>query len=586
MKIYGKNYISIILIALSFIILVLFLQQQFLHQSYEHNKYTIIATTSMLADAVRIITDGRMVVHCLMGPGIDPHLYRARESDVHKLAAADLVIYNGLHLEGKMEQVLEGMNRFTNVLNASSVIDKRKLRIAEFEGLYDPHIWFDINLWIMVVSSIEQAIISLDPEHANIYKKNSDDYIAELERLHFYIQQRINEVDAKKRILITAHDAFGYFGDAYHFKVVGLQGLSTDCDISTKDIQELSDYIVENKIPTIFIESSISARSLRAVQEAVIAQGWHVAIGDELYSDALGDAESGASSYLQMVKYNIDTIVDALQNVSCDTSENVVQNFPQDLLYNDIPIHPACIDNAVQELNCGLPQSVSIKDFEKDSSDYYCIKDYQFSYDISEKICNSSWRECPLDDSYYGYTHEINYTYLGSYKNKHVVLITKSCSGGTAGPSFMLGIITRDDMTICCVGARYGEFEDLSLEGNILRFKESAVPAAIDNIMPRENIVGIGKEIISLPNELPSYDYRSGFCCLYEINLDDELLKPNLCGISFLYETSNYWFPENKQEECFDTIVLEYIEEGHRELDLVQTESFIKDVWASILRSC
>jgi manganese/zinc/iron transport system substrate-binding protein len=274
---------------------------------------TVVATTSMLADAVCNIVGNHMTIHCLMGCGIDPHLYRARESDVHKLASADLVIYNGLHLEGKMGQVLEGMNRFTNVLNASEALDKSKLRIAEFEGLYDPHIWFDVNLWILAVGSIQQAIIKLDPEHADVYKKNGDNYITQLEQLHSYIQQRINEIDAKKRILVTAHDAFGYFGDAYHFKVVGLQGLSTDCDISTKDIQELADYIVEKKISTIFIESSISARSLHAVQEAVASQGWQVAIGDELYSDALGDEKSGAVSYIEMVKYNIDTIVNALK---------------------------------------------------------------------------------------------------------------------------------------------------------------------------------------------------------------------------------------------------------------------------------
>lgn len=285
------------------------------HQKKDlHQGLSIVATTSMLADAVcNIVRDTDVQIYGLMGPGVDPHLYRARESDVHKLAAADLVVYNGLHLEGKMGQVLEGMQRFTAVVNASDALDKTLLRQADFEGLYDPHIWFDVSLWISVVGYIQEKIMALDPDCADIYKKNGDEYIVQLELLHAYVQQRVTEIDTKRRILITAHDAFGYFGQAYGFTVVGLQGLSTDSDISTRDIQKLADYIVENRIPTIFVESSIPERSIIAVQNAVKAQEWQVGIGAELYSDALGDEESGTASYSNMVKYNINAIVDALK---------------------------------------------------------------------------------------------------------------------------------------------------------------------------------------------------------------------------------------------------------------------------------
>ena len=279
----------------------------------QQKQLTIVATTSMLADAVRNIVGDHMIVHGLMGCGIDPHLYRARESDVHKLAAADLIIYNGLHLEGKMGQVLEGMNHFTKVVNVSHAIDKQNLRVADFDELYDPHIWFDVTLWISVVHYIQISVMQLDEVHAEIYKKNGEMYIAQLKQLHEYVCKRVAELQSQQRILVTAHDAFGYFGDAYGFEVIGLQGLSTDSDISTRDIQQLADYIVQKKIPTIFVESSIPARSLMAVQQAVMAQGWHVAIGDELYSDALGDEESGVSEYIAMVKYDVDTIVDALR---------------------------------------------------------------------------------------------------------------------------------------------------------------------------------------------------------------------------------------------------------------------------------
>lgn len=278
-----------------------------------HAQATIVVTTSMLADAVRNIVGNQVAVHTLMGPGVDPHLYRARESDVHKLAAADLVVFNGLHLEGKMGQVLEGMHRFTQVVNASDGIEKPDLRAADFDNIYDPHIWFDVRLWICVVQYIQDAVMLLDPEHATLYKENGDSYIAQLTQLDSYIKQRVNEIDPSKRILVTAHDAFGYFGCAYGFAVIGLQGLSTDADISTKDIQDLADYIVSKKIRTIFIETSIASRSMQALQEAVQAQGWQVAIGNELYSDALADPGADAGTYIGMIKYNIDTIVDALK---------------------------------------------------------------------------------------------------------------------------------------------------------------------------------------------------------------------------------------------------------------------------------
>jgi len=283
------------------------------HTNDVSDKLTIVATTSMLADAVRNIVGDTIVVYGLMGPGVDPHLYRAKESDVHKLAAANMVIYNGLHLEGKMGQVLEGMNRFTIVINASHALQKEQLHCTEFDDLYDPHIWFDVSLWIDAVRYIQQQIIALDSEHKDVYQKNGDEYIVQLQELHAYVQQRVNEIDKHKRILITAHDAFGYFGAQYGFEVVGLQGLSTDCDISTRDIQQLADFIVTKQISTIFVESSIPQRALVAVQNAVQSRGWSVAIGPELYSDALGDEQSGASSHIAMVKHNIDVIINSLK---------------------------------------------------------------------------------------------------------------------------------------------------------------------------------------------------------------------------------------------------------------------------------
>jgi manganese/zinc/iron transport system substrate-binding protein len=272
----------------------------------------IVATTSIIADAVRVVAGNSASVHALMGPGVDPHLYRARESDVHKLAEADIVFYNGLHLEGKMGQVLEGMNRFAKVIAVSDVLDKNQLRRADFDEMYDPHIWFDVSLWIQVVHCIQNNMIQYDQENAAFYQKNGDEYVQRLEQLNQYVHDQVSIITPEKRILITAHDAFGYFGRAYGFEVVGLQGLSTDSDISTKEIKQLADYIVEKKVKAIFVESSIPQRTLIAVQNAVRARGWNVVVGDELYSDALGDETTQASDYCGMITHNIDVIVSSL----------------------------------------------------------------------------------------------------------------------------------------------------------------------------------------------------------------------------------------------------------------------------------
>jgi manganese/zinc/iron transport system substrate-binding protein len=301
-------FFSVLLGSLS----ILWVGNTFHADNERSTQYTIVVTTTILADIVYNIVGEAITVYNLMGPGIDPHVYRARESDVHKLAAADMIIYNGLHLEGKMEHLLAGMNRFCLVVNASEGIDKKKLRYADGDNIYDPHIWFDVLLFIDLVRHIQQHIITLDAKHAEIYIKNGNHYIKKLQELDRSVREQIATIDIQKRILITAHDAFGYFGAAYGFKVVGLQGLSTDSDISIKDVQKLADYIVAKKVPTIFIETSIPERTLQAVQNAVLKKGWTVSLGDELYSDALGDKLTKAATYIDMIQYTVDTITKGL----------------------------------------------------------------------------------------------------------------------------------------------------------------------------------------------------------------------------------------------------------------------------------
>ncbi len=295
-------------------------------------------------------------------------------------------------------------------------------------------------------------------------------------------------------------------------------------------------------------------------------------------------------------------IVAPSQNV--DIFENLVKDLPQDLLYQGVPIHPSCIIATFQD---NLPKPVSIQELHKNISEDDRGIDYTFSYDSKRKTCSASWKLFPygydpkdpeIADIYPawfdGYEHEASYTYIGSYKNQHIIVTRQDCSGSRGGPNSMLGIITRDDKTICCAWGRDGDFAELSFEGNLLRFEKGSVPARIDDIMPRENIVGIGKDIMSIANELPEYD--EAFYCLYQVNLDDPLLIPSLYGISFgptgnywnfkfedeIDEKGNYLCPKKRQEECFNTVVMQYIDAGNKILDLAQTESFVKEVWQSI----
>jgi manganese/zinc/iron transport system substrate-binding protein len=271
-------------------------------------KLVVVATTSMIADAVAIIGAEHIHIEALMGPGVDPHLYRAKESDVHRISQADVVLYNGLHLEGRMASILETIGGIA----LANVLEKDEILASDFDDVFDPHVWHSVPLWRNMVACIRDVLVQRDPIHAKYYIDNAAAYDAQLEALHYYILEAIKKISEKQRILVTAHDAFGYFGKTYGFHVVGLQGMSTDAQISVQDVRQLVDYIVNNKISAMFLESSIPERNVQAVRDAVAARGWHIAIGPELYSDALGDVSSPAGTYIGMMKCNVDSLVQAL----------------------------------------------------------------------------------------------------------------------------------------------------------------------------------------------------------------------------------------------------------------------------------
>lgn len=276
-------------------------------------KINVVATTGMIADTVANVGGDRVDVEGLMGPGVDPHLYKASASDVNKLDDADIIFYNGLELEGRMTDIFVRLAASKPTVAVTEGIDPDLLREPpEFAGKYDPHVWFDVSLWVSVTRSIESKLSELDPDSAEAYKANADAYVAELEELDAWVEEQINLIPEQLRVLITAHDAFGYFGARYGMEVRGLQGISTQSEAGLADVQELAQFIADRKIPAIFIESSVNENTIDAVRQAVQAKGTDVEIGGQLFSDAMGEAGTEEGTYLGMVRHNVTTIVAAL----------------------------------------------------------------------------------------------------------------------------------------------------------------------------------------------------------------------------------------------------------------------------------
>lgn len=277
------------------------------------DKVYVVTTIGQITNLVEEVGGEHVFVDGLMGPGTDPHLYVATASDVERLQEAEAIFYNGLFLEAQMEEVFEQLAERKPTIAVSRGIDPANLLASPiYEDEFDPHIWFDVQVWQLTVPVVRDALSEIDPEHAADYAANAEAYLAELAATHEYVVNKVAELDPDKRVLVTAHDAFSYFGRAYGFTVLGLQGISTASEASTGDVKELADLIAERQIPAIFIESSVPVRNIEAVQAAVRDRGFDVTIGGELFSDAMGDAGTPEGTYVGMVRHNVDTIVDAL----------------------------------------------------------------------------------------------------------------------------------------------------------------------------------------------------------------------------------------------------------------------------------
>ncbi len=280
-------------------------------------RLNVVATTGQIADTVANVGGDQIKLTTLLGPGIDPHAYVPTEGNMTTLQNAQIIFYNGLHLEARMDRVLQQIAQNSNVTVVAVAETLPELSLLSWEpeaGMpHDPHVWNDVRLWIQVTEIIRDTLVTADPAHAEIYAANAATYIEQLQTLHNDIQAAVSQIPQERRVLVTAHDAFGYFGRAYGFAVEAVQGISTETEASTADIQALANLVVKRQVPAIFIETTISPRTIEAVQAAVRAAGHEVTLGGELFSDAIGEPGTPAGTYIGMMRHNTDTIVAALQ---------------------------------------------------------------------------------------------------------------------------------------------------------------------------------------------------------------------------------------------------------------------------------
>ncbi|MCA9562008.1 MAG: zinc ABC transporter substrate-binding protein [Myxococcales bacterium] len=273
----------------------------------------VVTTVGMLADMASELAGDCADVEALMGAGVDPHLYRASAGDLQTLGGADMILYGGLSLEGAMGEVLARMSERTTAYAALEAVEQEQLmQLHNSAGHYDPHLWNDVGMWLQVMPGVEQAMAERVPSCADQIHQNGDLLATRLVALDTWARESAETVPEAVRVLVTAHDAFEYFGRAYGFEVLGIQGVSTASEAGVADIQRVAGIIAERRIPALFVESSVNPRNIQAVREAVESRGWEVAIGGELFSDAMGQAGTWRGTYIGMIRHNVAQVVTAL----------------------------------------------------------------------------------------------------------------------------------------------------------------------------------------------------------------------------------------------------------------------------------
>lgn len=280
-------------------------------KSQQGDKINVVTTIAQIAEPLSIIGGDKVEVTSLMGPGVDPHLYNATQGDIKKLESSDAVFYSGLHLEANMTKVFEEIGKSKPVLGIGDSIAADQL-LKDEGGAIDPHIWFDIDLWQQALENATSKLKQMSAENADYFEANKEKYFEELQKLKNESKEKLSQIPKDKRILVTAHDAFGYFGRLQDVEVVGLQGLSTEDEIGLNDIEDTIKIILDHKVPAVFIESSINPASINAVIEGAKKQGLDIKLGGELFSDAMGEEGTPEGTYIGMYRHNVETIYKAL----------------------------------------------------------------------------------------------------------------------------------------------------------------------------------------------------------------------------------------------------------------------------------
>ncbi len=277
------------------------------------DRLSVVATTGMIADAARQVGGDLVEVEALMGPGVDPHSYRQTRTDIVAMTRADLVLWHGLYLEAQLEEFLLQLGERQTVVAVAEALPRDVLvGHDDYDDKFDPHVWMDPELWTGVVTSVEAALSAAMPEAAETFAANAEAHLAEIAELTEYAAGVLATVPAEQRVLVTAHDAFNYFGRAYDFEVVGIQGISTEGEAGLARIREIVDILVEREVAAVFVESSVSDRNIRALIEGADARGHDVDVGGELFSDAMGEPGTYEGTYIGMIDHNATTIARAL----------------------------------------------------------------------------------------------------------------------------------------------------------------------------------------------------------------------------------------------------------------------------------
>lgn len=317
--------LTAVIIGITAIAALTYQEPQTLKNNYD-DKIVITTTTGHIADLVKNVAGDHAIIKSLMGPGTDPHLYKPVRSDIVKLYKADIIFYNGRHLEGQMSSLFEQMEKKKPAIGLAYSINNL---ITDKAGVFDPHIWMDVENWIEATDIVVKELSDLSPENKESFEKSALEYKNKLKALDNYIRVSVQSIPEQNRVLITAHDAFGYLGSAYGIEVIGVQGLSTTSEAGLFEIESLVQRISKDNIPAIFSESSVSDQNIRAIKEGVISRGHDLVSGGTLYSDSLGKHGSGADTYIGMMKSNIQTIAKALGGKIIDDIEYKEAQFKQ-----------------------------------------------------------------------------------------------------------------------------------------------------------------------------------------------------------------------------------------------------------------